>query len=132
MTKRAIGNLVNRYRAVLKKCRLLNVFGSLLLAGGCIFGMAQTAKAQVVLEQKNIHFRENYSKEYADNVTIKLTSTGTTSQQNCSQENFTPNEGTASGAEEPGIGIVLWEQVSLILKKICPSLLSQLTLKAVK
>ena len=131
MTKRAIGNLVNRYRAVLKKCRLLNVFGSLLLAGGGIFGMAQTAKAQVVLEQKNIHFRENYSKEYADNVTIKLTSTGTTSQQNYSQENFTPNEGTAS-AEEPGIGIVLWEQVSLILKKICPSLLSQLTLKAVK
>ena len=117
MTKRAIGNLVNRYRAVLKKCRLLNVFGSLLLAGGCIFGMAQTAKAQVVLEQKNIHFRENYSKEYADNVTIKLTSTGTTSQQNYSQENFTPNEETASGAEEPGIGIVLWEQSKLDLKK---------------
>ena len=90
MTKRAIGNLVNRYRAVLKKCRLLNVFGSLLLAGGCIFGMAQTAKAQVVLEQKNIHFRENYSKEYADNVTIKLTSTGTTSQQNYSQGTLHP------------------------------------------
>ena len=93
------------------------MFGSLLLAGGCIFGMAQTAKAQVVLEQKNIHFRENYSKGYADNVTIKLTSTGTTSQQNYSQENFTPNEGTASGVEEPGIGSVLWEQSKLDLKK---------------
>lgn len=60
MTKRAIGNLVNRYRAVLKKCRLLNVFGSLLLAGGCIFGMAQVAVAEdVILTQKNIHFRSD-------------------------------------------------------------------------
>ena len=27
LTKGAIGNLINRYRAVLKKCHLLNVFG---------------------------------------------------------------------------------------------------------
>ena len=32
-TQGAIGNLINRYRAVLKKCRLLNVFGSLAVAG---------------------------------------------------------------------------------------------------
>lgn len=29
LTKGAIGNLINRYRAVLKKCHLLNAFGSL-------------------------------------------------------------------------------------------------------
>ena len=33
LTKGAIGNLVNKYRAVLKKCGLLNIFGSLALAG---------------------------------------------------------------------------------------------------
>ncbi len=32
-TKNATGNLINRYRAVLKKCTLLNVFGSLIIAG---------------------------------------------------------------------------------------------------
>ena len=28
MSKGAVGNLINRYRAVLKKCHMLNVFGS--------------------------------------------------------------------------------------------------------
>lgn len=32
LTKGAIGNLINRYNAVLKKCRILNTFGSLALA----------------------------------------------------------------------------------------------------
>ena len=32
-TKGAIGNLLNRYRAVLKKCALLNTFGSLVVVG---------------------------------------------------------------------------------------------------
>ena len=32
LTKGAIGNLVNRYRAVLKKCNLMNTFGSLAVA----------------------------------------------------------------------------------------------------
>ena len=32
-TKGAIGNLLNRYRAVLRKCALLNTFGSLVVAG---------------------------------------------------------------------------------------------------
>lgn len=46
LTKGAIGNLVNRYRAVLKKCHLINVFGSLavaaMLMGGA--GMAMAAE----------------------------------------------------------------------------------------
>ena len=28
LSRGAIGNLVNRYRAVLRKCRMMNVFGS--------------------------------------------------------------------------------------------------------
>ena len=45
LTKGAIGNLINRYRAVLKKCRLLNVFGSLAAAGMIVLGGAGTAAA---------------------------------------------------------------------------------------
>ena len=37
-SKGAIGNLINRYRAVLGKCRLLNVFGSLAVAGMLVMG----------------------------------------------------------------------------------------------
>ena len=39
-TKKAIGNLLNRYRAVLKKCHLLNTFGTLALASAFILGGA--------------------------------------------------------------------------------------------
>ena len=39
LTKGAIGNLINRYRAVLKKCHLLNVFGSLAVAGMLVMGV---------------------------------------------------------------------------------------------
>ena len=31
LSRNAMGNLINRYAAVLKKCRLLNVFGSLAM-----------------------------------------------------------------------------------------------------
>ena len=44
-TKGAIGNLLNRYRAVLKKCHLLNTFGSLAVAGMLIMGGASVALA---------------------------------------------------------------------------------------
>ena len=45
LTKGAIGNLINRYKAVLKKCHLLNVFGSLAVAGMLIMGGAAAAGA---------------------------------------------------------------------------------------
>ena len=45
LTKGAIGNLINRYRAVLKKCHLLNVFGSLAVAGMLVMGSAAAAGA---------------------------------------------------------------------------------------
>ncbi|MCD7984505.1 MAG: autotransporter domain-containing protein [Desulfovibrio sp.] len=45
LTKGAMGNLVNKYRAVLKKCGLLNVFGSLAVAGALVLGGAGSAGA---------------------------------------------------------------------------------------
>lgn len=45
LSKGAVGNLVNRYRAVLKKCHLMNVFGSLAVAGMLIMGGAGIAGA---------------------------------------------------------------------------------------
>lgn len=45
LTKGAIGNLINRYKAVLKKCHLLNVFGSLAVAGMLVMGGAGVAAA---------------------------------------------------------------------------------------
>ena len=45
MTKGAITNLVNRYKAVLKKCRLINLFGSLAVAGMLVMGGAGMADA---------------------------------------------------------------------------------------
>lgn len=45
LTKGAIGNLINRYKAVLKKCHLMNVFGSLAVAGMLVMGGAGVAGA---------------------------------------------------------------------------------------
>ncbi len=52
-TKNAMGNLINRYRAVLKKCTFLNVFGSLTVVGSmfCCFpsvGNAFTGNGTVI------------------------------------------------------------------------------------
>ena len=60
LTKGAIGNLINRYKAVLKKCHLMNTFGSLAVAGMLIMGGAGVAVAaeDVALEGKN-----NYNSE---------------------------------------------------------------------
>ena len=46
LTKGAIGNLINRYTAVLKKCRLMNTFGSLAVAGMLVMGGAGVAGAE--------------------------------------------------------------------------------------
>ena len=45
LTKGAIGNLINRYKAVLKKCHLMNVFGSLAVAAMLVMGGAGGAAA---------------------------------------------------------------------------------------
>ncbi len=45
LSKNAVGNLINRYKAVLGKCRLLNTFGSLALAAALALGSAGMAAA---------------------------------------------------------------------------------------
>lgn len=47
-TKNAIGNLINRYRAVLKKCNLLNTFGTLAIASAFAMSGAGVASAEVI------------------------------------------------------------------------------------
>ena len=47
LTKGAIGNLINRYRAVLKKCHLMNTFGSLAVASMLVMGAAGAAMGAV-------------------------------------------------------------------------------------
>ena len=54
MSRGAIGNLVSRYRAVLKKCRLLNLLGTLALAGSCILSTSQVATAVEYFEDTTI------------------------------------------------------------------------------
>lgn len=65
LTKGAIGNLINRYKAVLKKCHLMNTFGSLAVAGMLIMGGAGVAVAteDLALEGKN-----NYNSKENPNV----------------------------------------------------------------
>ena len=50
LTKGAIGNLVNRYRAVLQKCNLINTFGSLAVASMLVLGGAGMAEASQYIE----------------------------------------------------------------------------------
>ena len=59
-TKGAIGNLLNRYKAVLRKCALLNIFGSLALAGALCAGTVTDVYAEiVVLPEGEYTFTEN-------------------------------------------------------------------------
>ena len=63
LTKGAIGNLVNRYRAVLKKCNLINTFGSLAVASMIVMGGAGVAGATPVdggIIYTNAATSENY------------------------------------------------------------------------
>lgn len=60
LTKGAIGNLINRYKAVLKKCHLMNTFGSLAVAGMLVMGGAGVAVAaeDVALEGEHTYDSE--------------------------------------------------------------------------
>ena len=55
LTKGAIGNLINRYNAVLKKCRILNTFGSLALAAALAGGRGQTLFVENMFESRYRH-----------------------------------------------------------------------------
>lgn len=58
LTKGAIGNLINRYKAVLKKCHLMNTFGSLAVAGMLVMGGAAAAGAATDWTGKEISNQE--------------------------------------------------------------------------
>ena len=45
LSRNALRNLVNRYRAVLKKCRLVNTFGSLAVAAMLVMGVGENVLA---------------------------------------------------------------------------------------
>ncbi len=67
LTKGAIGNLVNRYRAVLKKCNLINVFGSLAVASMLVMGGVSVANAETVsIGRLSTVYDDKQNADYAD------------------------------------------------------------------
>lgn len=75
VTRGAITNLVNRYRAVLSKCRLVNLFGSLAVAGMLVMGGAGMAEAATTVAFMN---SSTESIDYTGAVDIGVYSAGTT------------------------------------------------------
>ena len=92
LTKGAIGNLINRYKAVLKKCHLLNAFGSLAVAGMLVMGSAGIAGAAVASvnghEYDTLEQAVNVA-QTGDRVTLLQDSTGNGIVINTSQKSIT-------------------------------------------
>ena len=110
LTKGAIGNLVNKYRAVLKKCGLLNIFGSLALAGALTVGAAGMAVAAAPDDPITINTTTSYTSgnsAWANEITIGNNASVTVSGNN---QNWThpsyPNETWRSGS-------MIWAENSL-------------------
>ena len=76
-TRGAIGNLINRYRAVLRKCHLLNTFGSLALAGMLVLGGATVSLAENLLITDVVGSNERYSGSNQDTLTFDAPSSET-------------------------------------------------------
>lgn len=75
LTKGAIGNLINRYKAVLKKCHLMNTFGSLAVAGMLVMGGVGVAVAADYTAANKEEFNRAF--EHAlqvESASIKVTS----------------------------------------------------------
>ena len=92
LTQGAISNLINRYRAVLKKCHLLNTFGSLAVASMLVMGGAGGASATVINETTSgVHdySGENlsYSSSRGDAITANGGDDRTQPQINIGNEN---------------------------------------------
>ena len=75
LTKGAIGNLVNRYRAVLKKCNLINTFGSLAVASMLVLGGAGMAGAADFTLSGNSTWADSASYDTITNPGFTLTTT---------------------------------------------------------
>lgn len=75
LTKGAIGNLINRYKAVLKKCHLMNTFGSLAVAGMLVMGGAGVAGAANYTAANKEEFNTVFEKALQEeSASIKVTS----------------------------------------------------------
>ena len=109
-TKGAIGNLLNRYKAVLKKCNLLNTFGSLAVASMLVMGGAGIAQANTPSDNGYAIADTTYSAQYdgtdgpantdptkAGALTITASTSGVTIGSNASFTGFTTNV-SAGGA----------------------------------
>ena len=81
LTKGAIGNLVNRYRAVLTKCNLINTFGSLAVASMLVMGGAGVASATPD-ESLQKFVSDNQEKTFTLNKDTVGVSVGTTQDAN--------------------------------------------------
>lgn len=112
LTKGAIGNLINRYKAVLKKCHLMNTFGSLAVAGMLIMGGAGVAgagaaggttepagKSQIVINKNSENKAltgtyEGYKHENGGVISVSNDATGVT----ITNSSFTGNKASVGGA----------------------------------
>ena len=112
LTKGAIGNLINRYKAVLKKCHLMNTFGSLAVAGMLIMGGAGVAaagaaggttepagKSQIVINKNSENKAltgtyEGYKHENGGVISVSNGATGVT----ITNSSFTGNKASVGGA----------------------------------
>lgn len=105
-TKGAIGNLINRYRAVLKKCNLLNTFGTLAIASALAMGAVTTvAQPGIAMAVSGASFSDNELKLVsgagASSFGIVFGGDGTTDGE-FSGSSFTVNTITYSGAATLG------------------------------
>ena len=98
MTKGAIGNLINRYEAVLQKCRLLNVFGSLAAA---LLLVAGSAGAATAFEGKFF----DHVPEYPDFVVGGVSDVGPPAESTAKLENWQTGVawGVDNGADTPAL-----------------------------
>ena len=53
LSKKAIGNLINKYRAVISKCRLVNALGTLAVAGVLLLGTCGIGMADSGIKREN-------------------------------------------------------------------------------
>ena len=110
LTKGAIGNLVNKYRAVLKKCGLLNIFGTLALAGALTVGAAGMAGAAAPDDPITINTTTSYASggsAWANEITITTDASVSVSGNNPSWSHPSyPNETWRSGS-------MIWAENSL-------------------
>ena len=112
LTKGAIGNLINRYKAVLKKCHLMNTFGSLAVAGMLVMGGAGMAvagaaggttepagKSQIVINKDSENKAltgtyKGYGHEKGGVISVSNDATGVT----ITNSSFTGNKASVGGA----------------------------------